>query len=111
MRGHQAIIKMRLAGYKPSKVWLLALQGAAPRAYCMDAENVIYNGGQAEVHIAGDEIPGTMDFRFLSGLTVLLQGCDKERLRSLYARLREFDPASVIVSGDGVFHTFTEGAK
>ncbi|NYT76632.1 hypothetical protein H0A71_06480 [Alcaligenaceae bacterium] len=111
MRGHEAIIRMRLAGYKPSKVWLLALGCGIQRTAFNDAESVIANGGQAEVHIAADEIPGTLDFRFLSGLFVLLQCGDKSRLRDVYSRLMEFEPARVIVSGAGVLHITSEGAK
>lgn len=108
MRGHQTIIRMRLAGYKPAHVWVFVLQNECPRDYFRDAENVVMNGGQAEVHIGIDDLPGTMDFRFLTGLSVLLQGTDKDRLRGVFARLKDFEPARVIVSGDGVLHQFQQ---
>lgn len=87
-------------------VWLFVLDQSAPRAHFKDAENVIANGGLAEVHIGAEEVAGTLDFRFLTGLTVLLQGMDVERMREVFARLREFDPEKVITSTPDMVHVY-----
>lgn len=110
MRGQNTIIQMRLAGYKPSNVWLLLLDGPCSRRRFMDAENVIANGGQAEVHVGDDEVVGTLDLRFLTGLTVLLQGMDRDRLRLAYTRLKEFDPERIITSSADFIHDYQRAA-
>ena len=104
MRGQNTIIRMRLSGYRPALVWLLALDGTCPKRYFLDAENTIMHGGRPEVHIGADEIPGTLDLRFITGLTVLLQGSEKSRLRAVFARLREFVPERIITSSPDFVH-------
>lgn len=98
MRGQNTIIRMRLHGLRPALVWLLVLESKPPRGQFHDAEIVLENGGLPEVHIGIDDIAGTLDFRFLTGLTVLLQGTDVPRLREVFARLKEFGPERIITS-------------
>lgn len=106
MRGQNTIIRMRMERLKPAMVWLFVLDRTAPRGFFNDAENVIANGGLAEVHIGADEVAGTLDFRFLTGLTVLLQGVNVERMREVFARLREFDPEKIITSTPDMVHVY-----
>lgn len=110
MRGQNTIIRMRLERFKPSLVWLLVLQNPCERRQFIDAENVIANGGLAEVHIGSDEVVGTLDMRFLVGLTVLLQGLDVSRLRAVFARLKEFDVERVITSTPDFIHDYRREA-
>ena len=106
MRGQNTIIRMRLAKLKPALVWLLVLQNPCERTPFMDAEMAVANGGLAEVHIGSDEVIGTLDLRFLVGLTVLLQGLDLPRLRAVFARLREFDVERIITSTPDLIHDY-----
>ena len=107
MRGQNTIIRMRLESLKPSKVWVLVLQNPCEKSFCMDAENVIPNGGMAEIHIGSDEVIGTLDLRVLRGLTVLLQGVDVDRMRLAFARIKEFNPARIITSSADFVNDYT----
>lgn len=103
MRGQNAIIRMRLEGYKPSQVWLFVLQTECSKKYWVDAENTIEMSGLPEIHIGIDEVVGALDLRVLTGVTVLLQGLDVDRLRAVFARIKEFSPERIITStGDFV---------
>lgn len=106
MRGQNTIIRMRLSGMKPSKVWLLALQTPCLRGEFLDSELVIENGGLAEIQIGSDDVIGTLDLRVLAGLTVLLQGTDTDRLRTVFSRLREFNPKRIITSGSDFINDY-----
>src|SRR3546814_8698344 len=99
MRGQNAIIRMRLAGYRPALVWLLVLADTCSRRYFADAENSLEISRMPEIHVGIEDNPGELDLRPLVGLTVLLQGLDRDRVRHVFARLKLFDPARVIVSG------------
>lgn len=98
MRGQDCIIRMRVAGYRPAIVWLLVLDEPCPRSQFHDAELILQNGGLPEVHVGTEDLPGALDLRALTGLLVLLQGTDRQRLRDVFSRLKTFDPARVIVS-------------
>lgn len=110
MRGHESIIRMRLNGHKPALVWLLVLQNQCPKGGFLDAEDVLPNMGRPEVQIGSDDIPGTLDLRVMTGLTVLLQGVDVDRLRLVYARLKEFEPARIITSTPDFIHDYERKA-
>lgn len=110
MRGHETIIRMRMGGSRPALVWVFLLQAPCLRTGFHDAEQVVYNGGRPEIHIGSDDIPGTLDLRVLTGLTVLLQGADVERLRQVYARVKEFDPARIITSSPDFIHEYQKVA-
>lgn len=107
MRGQNTIIRMRMEGLKPRFVWVFVLQNPCEKSFCMDAENVVPNGGQAEIHIGSDEIAGTLDFRVLNDLAVLLQGADRDRLRLIFARIKEFNPARIITSSADFVNDYT----
>lgn len=106
MRGQNTIIRMRIERLRPRYVWLFVLDGPCPKGFFRDAELVLQNGGHPEVHIGSDEIPGTLDLRFLAGLTVLLQGSNLERMRQVFARLRDFSPERIITSTGEFIHDY-----
>lgn len=108
MRGQNAIIRMRLAGYKPAFIFVEALERPCEKSYFMDPENTIQNGGQPEIQIGSDDTVGTLDLRVVTGTTVLLNGGDRDRLRRLYAQLKKFDPARIIATGDDFFYDSQE---
>lgn len=110
MRGQNTIIRMRLERLKPTMVWVFVLDGPALRRSMLDAENALELGGRPEVQIGADEVPGTLDFRFLTGLTVLLQGQDVERMRLVFARLKEFEPERIITSTGDFIHDYRRAA-
>lgn len=106
MRGQNTITRMRLERLKPTLVWLFVLDGKEPKGQFLDAELVVWNQGLPEVHIGSDDVPGTLDFRFLTGLTVLLQGTNVPRMREVFARLKEFDPERIITSTGDFIHDY-----
>lgn len=110
MRGHETIIRMRMGGSRPALVWVFVLQNPCPRTGYQDAEQVVQNRGRPEIQIGSDDIPGTLDLRVLTGLTVLLQGVDVDRLRQVYARIKEFDPARIITSTPDLIHDYRRAA-
>lgn len=110
MRGQNTIIRMRMERWKPSLVWLFVLDGPVVRRPMLDAERAVELGGMPEVHIGADEVPGTLDLRFLTGLTVLLQGENVERMRQIFARLKEFEPERIITSTGDFVHDYRRAA-
>lgn len=110
MRGQNTIIRMRLERWKPSMVWLVVLDGPVCRRPMLDAEKSVEWGRMPEVHIGADEVPGTLDLRFLTGLTVLLQGGNVERLRQVFARLKEFEPERIVTSTGDFVHDYRRAA-
>lgn len=107
MRGQNALERLRLAGYKPRIVWLTAVSGDCSTSTFLDAENALELGEKPEIHVASSDVAGTLDFRPLTGVTVLLSGREKDRLREIFQRLKIFDPQRVIVS-DGTLFFDTE---
>lgn len=106
MRGQNIIVRMRLAGYAPARVWLLVLETECSTRHFMDAERVVENGGYAEIHVGIDDNLAGLDLRALTGLEVLLQGLDRDRVRAVFSRLKSFDPARIIVSGADFFYDY-----
>ena len=104
MRGQTEIIQLRLSGYKPTMVWVLVLQNPCQTRHYIDAENTIELSGMPELHIGIDDNIGALDFRFLHGVTVLLQGMDADRLRQAYRRISQFSPERIITSSPVIFH-------
>lgn len=104
MRGQTEITQLRLSGYKPAMVWALVLDNPCQTGYFTDAENSIEINGMPEIHIGPDANIGAADFRFLHGVTVLLQGMDSDRLRQAYRRISQFSPERIITSSPDLFH-------
>lgn len=110
MRGQTTIIRMRLAHWKPAMVWLFVLDRPVTKRPMLDAERALELGQRPEVHIGCNEAAGTLDFRFLTGLTVLLQGENVERLRQVYGRLKQFNPERIITSTGDFIHDYRTAA-
>lgn len=72
MNGNQRILEMRRRGFKPEFVWVSDFHGTVAE-YRDDALVVRVNGATPELE----------DFRFLVGLTVIVEGRDQERVRRL----------------------------
>ncbi|TEA78658.1 hypothetical protein [Allopusillimonas ginsengisoli] len=104
MRGHMAIKELRRMGKKPSQAWVFLLEPDAKMPQFVDAEDLLESGLPPEVHIDAKERIGTLDFRFLTGVIVHLQGQNVDRLRQAYAQILPCQPLRIIASGAGVFH-------
>ena len=108
MRGDMAIRELRRMGKKPLQAWVFLLAPEQKPAGFIDPEDLLASGQFPEIHIDPSERINSLDFRFLTGVTVHLQGQDVERLRAAYAQLIRCDPKRVIVSGPEVFHDTEE---
>ncbi|MCX5592512.1 hypothetical protein [Alcaligenes endophyticus] len=109
MRGQSAITELRLCGYKPRIVWVLLLDSGCPENYFLDAANSLELDGKPEVHVSADDDIAALDFRFVHGLTVLLQGNDPARLRTAFKRIRQFSPERIITSSRDIFNDYRHG--
>jgi len=104
MRGHEALTALRLSGYRPEYVWVFLTGSECWRSYPLDAELTLELSGMPEIHIGPEEVIGSLDFRVLRGVTVLLQGAEDERLRDAFARIRVFAPKRIITANKSIFH-------
>lgn len=103
MKGHAEIIKMRLRGRRPAKVFI--------NDYPCDEELDWHrHGDHATVCIHGDAIEA-LDFRFLVGVEVHIGSLDADRTRRMYERVKNAG-AQAVVSGHivpgGVLYVKTE---
>lgn len=90
MNGHQPILAMRRAGRKPNYVWV------------SDFSDCILDG--LTVRVAGDT-PELEDFRFLVGVTAIVDGLDADRVARITQACSAFAKrviSSVIVPINGL---------
>jgi hypothetical protein len=101
MKGHENLIKMRLAGKKPNAIWV----------YLRDYPNWQFNWEFAcpdkpEVFISPKDNLRLLDLRFAVGLTVHIIGNDEARTRDVLSALVAANAKRVIaVLGDEVIDT------
>lgn len=91
MKGHENLIKMRLAGKKPSAIWV----------YLRDYPNWDFNWEFAcpdkpEVFISPKDNLRLLDLRFAVGLTVHIIGNDESRTRAVLNALQAANAKRVI---------------
>ena len=103
MKGHVEIIKMRLRGRKPAKVFVNDYP-------CEDEIDWHKHGDHATVCVYGDPIEA-LDLRFLVGVEAHIGTLDADRARRLYERVKNAG-AQAVVSGHivpgGVLYVKTE---
>lgn len=85
MRGHEAIIRMRLKRKVPSIVFV--------NDYPCDTD-WFEHGDQSTVCVDGDPVMG-LDLRFLTGLRVSISALSEERAKALFERVKAVNPISV----------------
>lgn len=83
MTGHQQLIAMRRSGLKPAYVWV------------SDFANCPMDG--RTVRVAGDT-PELEDFRFLVGVTVLVESAEKTRMDRIVKACTAARAARVVAS-------------
>lgn len=113
MTGHEPLLKMRRSGKRPACVWVTdddsrhSIQAAAD---WHQMPNPFTEKLFAHIHVRESDIPESLDFRCLVGLTVHME-CERgeERARRLFDSIVEAGPAFVIaVQGEQVW---THGVK
>lgn len=106
MIGHQTLIAARMAGYRPTDVWLTSVAGepAYGRFTHPEAQlGQMSNGrwvGFPDIHVHDDENAAALDLRVVVGLVVHVVAESRARAEQLMARVTEFSPVKVIASGD-----------
>ncbi|TAL90928.1 MAG: hypothetical protein EPN62_00915 [Candidimonas sp.] len=98
MRGQNAIIKMRLEGYKPEFIFVDAFDLPCGTRRFTDPENCLLDHGHASIQIGPDDVVATLDLRIVTGTTVVLNGSDQDKVRSVFAQLRKFNPARIVAA-------------
>jgi hypothetical protein len=104
MNGQNAIISLRLRGYAPSDVWVMALDAEPQYFEATHPENLLANGFLAEIDVLPTDNPATLDFRCLRGLTAHVVGENPRRVRALFNRIQQFEPAQVLAVTDELLH-------
>jgi hypothetical protein len=105
MRGHEPLLKLRRAGYKPLHVrlwdctnsidaWWAPLPLQGPGA----VSSVL---GFPEIAVSANDSPELLDLRFLVGCTVLVDSPDAVRLRRLLLACEQAGAAAVYGFGPG----------
>ena len=91
-------------GKRPVHAWVYLLSEDESIPRFMDPEDLLESAMPPEVYIAPAEKISSLDFRFLAGVTVHLQGKNKDRLRQAYAQLKMCDPHRIIVSSPDMLY-------
>lgn len=86
MNGQRPILAMRRAGLKPLYVWVSDFETA-----CLDGNTVT---------VAGDT-PELQDFRFLRGVTAIVEGGDDERVTRIAEACKPFAARVIASTFDG----------
>jgi len=97
--GQNAIIDIRMEGYRPSDVWLVLHDERPQFGTFTHPEQLMQTGSFPEVHVMPDEVVEALDLRFLRDLVVHIVGADKSRCRKALRRVVEFEPAKAITAG------------
>lgn len=114
MKGQQALIALRMRGYKPTNVFVTVLDAEQRYSVYTHPDMSMSLGGFPEIDIEPTDKPATADFRFLAGLCVHINGLDAKRVKAFYDRILAFSPAEVIASANnsrGILHYRAEQLK
>lgn len=103
--GHQTLIAARMAGYRPTDVWLTSVEvePAYGRFTHPEAQlGQMSNGrwvGFPDIHVLASESAAALDLRAVVGLVVHVLADSRDRAEQLLSRAAEFSPVKVIASG------------
>lgn len=105
MRGHQALIDMRMSKRRPQGVWIVF--GKSP--YCITWDKFADTLPYPEIEILPTENIDALDLRFVVGLTVHVSGgIDYKKAKKLHKKLLEAKAMRVItVVGDVIIDSET----
>lgn len=101
MRGHAALTKARLQGYRPESVVVLVLESDPCTRHFLDAEKSLELTRQPEIDVGPADIPGLLDLRCIRGVPVHVCGEDSRRVRAVASRARAFEPSEILAAVDG----------
>lgn len=98
MRGHESLLALRRRGVRPAAGVLVDAGSTGP--WLRETSDLGCKTALAAVWVAPSANPERLDFRCLHALPVLLAveaWQDREKVRGLVRRVREFAPASLTV--------------
>jgi hypothetical protein len=98
MRGHQALIALRMAKKRPSGVWVNLGKSIDCLTWDKHADTLPY----PEIEILPTENADALDLRFVVGLTVHISGCNNYKIAKKFheAFLRAAAHRVITVVGD-----------
>lgn len=99
MRGHEALIELRREKKRPQGVWITQ----KPSIDCMKWDKALETLPYPEIEILPNEIPESLDLRFVIGLTVHVSGGKNEKkARRLHYALLNAGAARVLTDVNGM---------
>ena len=100
MHGHRAIVAARLAGYKPSIIFIeVDLRLVPPRFDFEDAEHALATKQHARVELSLKEKWQLLDLRFVTGCRVLVQAWHwSDALHGLAKKIAANGATHIVVS-------------
>ena len=100
MTGHQPLIAMRLAGYRPAGAFVIVLQDRPSWGPYTHPDRAMDWGGSPTIVLLSDDNPAAVDLRCLRDLVVQIAGEDRARTVAALERIAQFEPAKAIAGGD-----------
>jgi hypothetical protein len=99
MRGHEALIEMRRDKKRPQGIWITQ----NPSIDCMKWDKNVETLPYPEIEILPNEIPESLDLRYVVGMTVHVCGAtDYKKAKRLHAALVEAGASRVITDVNGL---------
>ncbi|AZR93913.1 hypothetical protein BBB39_09125 [Bordetella trematum] len=115
MIGHQSLIGARMAGFRPTDVWLTCVpEGMTYGRFTHPEAQIgqVSDGrfvGQPDIHIHDGENASALDLRPVVGLVVHVVAPSKARALQLMRRAAAFSPAKIIAAGEWGTMLWTPG--
>lgn len=110
MIGHQALINLRDAGYRPQAVFVTVCEPWWCSVFS-HPEMSMSLGGFPTVEISPHEVPGRLDLRFLAGLDVHLHADDEKGMLAVLERAMIFRPKTITAyAGTDQIYRYADGA-
>ena len=100
MRGHKALLAMRLSGKKPASVFVHVLDHTPVYHHLTDPET-LFAGELPDIDILPTDTPALLDLRAIQGCVVHVLGLNADRTRSVAQHCKTFLPSEIIVAGFG----------
>ena len=99
MRGHEALIKQRIDGFKPFGVWIS--HAPTPDWKSWNKNNCTFD--YPEIQILQHENPAALDLRFVIGMIVHVSGCkDYQKAKRLHGFLVDAKAQRVLTVCNGI---------
>lgn len=101
MLGHQSLLDLRMAGYRPSSVFVWCCDKQPVFTSSFDhPDSRLKMGSFPELLVLPDESAELLDMRVLHGLVVHINAGTQERGEAVMRRAAEFTPEKIICAGD-----------